>query len=136
MYIRDCTWARPTMRARTELFIPAGDSVSLVSFSFSAVSDERRGLLFPRLSSFLFFYLHFFRMYNLAKRKSGRLVGEIFWRFFEQNHFFDFSRESSPSNNGFLGWNFYLSKLFCFFSDHIPRKFPKKRTFSYLFVSR
>lgn len=54
MYIRDCTWARPTMRARTELFIPAGDSVSLVSFSFSAVSEERRAPFPPTfLLSFL-----------------------------------------------------------------------------------
>lgn len=36
------TWARPTMRARTELFIPAGDSVSLVLSPFLLRSGRAR----------------------------------------------------------------------------------------------
>lgn len=98
-----------TVHGRVQLCAPVlnysfpRETAFLLFLSPSLPYRTRGGLLFPRLSSFLFFYLHFFRMYNLAKRKSGRLVGEIFWRFFEQNHFFDFSRESSPSNNGFLG---------------------------------
>ena len=62
IYTKDCTWARPT-----ELFIPAGDSVSLVSFFFSFffVSHGRRGIpLFSfsfspstfRAFSFFFFF--------------------------------------------------------------------------------
>lgn len=59
------------MRARTELFIPAGDSVSLVSFSFSATLWTRENfplhllLLFLHSVSFFLTFLsfHFFHLF-------------------------------------------------------------------------
>lgn len=128
------TWARPTMRARTELFIPAGDSVSLVSFSFSATLWTSENSPHPRplppplgfslsFSSYFFpsFSLSFLLAYNLAKRKSGPLAREIFSKtflIFPASH----SPGISPRRNFYSSSSPFFFRFLSFSRRNSPRR--------------
>ena len=96
IYTKDCTWARPT-----ELFIPAGDSVSLVSFFFSFffVSHGRRGIpLFSfsfSPSTFRAFSFFFFFFAQLRTIRPSFLSRKYSAKFPMRNHPFD----SSPAGD-------------------------------------
>lgn len=136
--IRDCTWARPAMRARTELFIPARDSVSLVSFSFFGASDERRDSFFPRLSSFSFFPLLFSR-FSPFRASLGRTFrpgghpalrfAKVFRTSLKRNRPFDFSHEYRLAKVESCRQKFYLSTIFSSLCDLLLRKCSRKNIF-------
>lgn len=132
------------MRARTELFIPAGDSVSLVSFSFSATLWTRENfplhllLLFLHSVSFFLTFLsfHFFHLFfpstiqprgNPAPYSSREIFSKtgIVFLIFLANH--------SPGIS--LRRNFYLSLspfFFRFLSSTSQEILPLSRDFGKL----
>lgn len=134
------TWARPTMRARTELFIPAGDSVSLVSFSFSATlwtsenSPHPRPIPPPsspspttRFLSFLFFLLFslLLPIFSSRLQSSQEEIRPLGSRNILEN-IFDFSRE--PLSRDFSAKKFlFVVESFLFsLSFFLSKKFSSK----------